>query len=365
MAGAMVVGPTRLQWNDGSQIELLADGAARVLDNGKGLFLDHGFLEADIATQKSGTQFLVRSAQSVTKVIGTHFSLRCEDDATTLRVREGRVVFIAQSGEEQLVTTGGSAVAFSPGRATSTPLLSTPAPSTAAKPTRLLAPSDLVGWWPLDEGSGTVAHDRSGHGHDGQIHGAQWTAHGLQFNGGDDRVDMAPNGALAGVQGENYAICAWFRPALLPATLDRHDARASRDRISMIAGRTGWHIGLYLDDLGQFAMQHHLVGDVPSSAVSAPVAIPEQWYHLVGMVDRIHGETRLMVNGIQTARAAWTPGAVAGEYTADQPWHIGIGEADSPEFRWSTKGLIREVRCYARTLSDVEITRLAEPTSQP
>ncbi|MBN2130392.1 MAG: hypothetical protein JW741_12890, partial [Sedimentisphaerales bacterium] len=33
----------------------------------------------------------------------------------------------------------------------------------------------LVGWWPLDEGSGTTAHDQSGHGNDGTFMGdPQW-----------------------------------------------------------------------------------------------------------------------------------------------------------------------------------------------
>jgi hypothetical protein len=34
--------------------------------------------------------------------------------------------------------------------------------------------SGLVGSWPLNEGTGTVAHDTSGNGHDGTIQGATW-----------------------------------------------------------------------------------------------------------------------------------------------------------------------------------------------
>jgi len=32
----------------------------------------------------------------------------------------------------------------------------------------------LVGYWDFSEGQGTVAHDRSGHGHDGNITRATW-----------------------------------------------------------------------------------------------------------------------------------------------------------------------------------------------
>ena len=35
--------------------------------------------------------------------------------------------------------------------------------------------SGLVGYWPFDEGSGAIAHDRSGHGHDGTLeNGPVW-----------------------------------------------------------------------------------------------------------------------------------------------------------------------------------------------
>jgi hypothetical protein len=36
-------------------------------------------------------------------------------------------------------------------------------------------PTDLIGHWPLDEGTGTTVADASGNGHDGTIYGATWT----------------------------------------------------------------------------------------------------------------------------------------------------------------------------------------------
>ncbi len=54
--------------------------------------------------------------------------------------------------------------------------------------------ASLLGWWPLDEGMGTVAADASGHGNDGTINGgASWVTGlygaALQFNGQDAFVD--------------------------------------------------------------------------------------------------------------------------------------------------------------------------------
>jgi hypothetical protein len=37
------------------------------------------------------------------------------------------------------------------------------------------AQADLIGWWPFDEGFGTIAYDTSGNGHDGTLLGTgEW-----------------------------------------------------------------------------------------------------------------------------------------------------------------------------------------------
>jgi hypothetical protein len=53
--------------------------------------------------------------------------------------------------------------------------------------------ADLIGHWRFDEGSGTVAYDSSGNGHDGTIYGSpSWVSgvggNALEFDGTDDYV---------------------------------------------------------------------------------------------------------------------------------------------------------------------------------
>jgi len=67
------------------------------------------------------------------------------------------------------------------------------APAFAAAPAAILS---------FDECSGTVAHDSSGAGNDGNIYGAAWTSEGhsgcaLQFDGVDDYVEMTDIGLPA------------------------------------------------------------------------------------------------------------------------------------------------------------------------
>ncbi len=63
----------------------------------------------------------------------------------------------------------------------------------------------LVAHWTFDQGSGTVAADSSGNGHDGTIHGATWVtdvapvqggSHALSFDGTDDYVSVPDSDSL-------------------------------------------------------------------------------------------------------------------------------------------------------------------------
>ena len=72
----------------------------------------------------------------------------------------------------------------------------------------------LVGYWNLDEGSGVIAHDTSGGGHNGAVNGAAWTAGkintGLTFNGSSNSV-ITPAIALGGA----FSVSAWVNPSVI------------------------------------------------------------------------------------------------------------------------------------------------------
>src|SRR5690554_1419661 len=49
----------------------------------------------------------------------------------------------------------------------------------------------LIGYWPLNHGSGLTAFDRSGQGRNGTLNGANWGSDGYaQFDGLDDRITL-------------------------------------------------------------------------------------------------------------------------------------------------------------------------------
>jgi hypothetical protein len=288
------------------------------------------------AHQVSGQAFKVVSPHSISTVVGTRFSLRCDATSTTLLVAEGTVSFQALGGAPRLIVAGGQALAGS------------------AQPTS----DGLVGWWPLDEGKGTEARDASGQGHPGRIKGPQWTGPGLHFNGNNEHVVIPAVGRLTTVQDGDYSIAAWYRPDVLPPG----EHPPNRDALAVIAGRSGWTLGLHLTHEGRFFMQHFLADHQPQTADSSAIVVPGRWYHLVGMVSRRLGRTWLAVDGtVVPSPATWTPGSAGNTYVADQPWIIGISTPHDTACRWPAQGIIRDVRLYERVLDGHEVLGLAQP----
>ena len=81
---------------------------------------------------------------------------------------------------------------------------------------KLIAQSEgLVGWWSFDEGSGTIAYDRSGNNNNGTlINGPTWTqgkvGGALSFDGVDDYVVVPHNSTLNITS--SITIMAWIKP---------------------------------------------------------------------------------------------------------------------------------------------------------
>ena len=73
---------------------------------------------------------------------------------------------------------------------------------------------NLIGWWTLDEGVGTTAHDWSGHGNQGILFGPKWVIPGLMGN-----AALNLNAGYVAIQNLSYnstdntevTVCAWIR----------------------------------------------------------------------------------------------------------------------------------------------------------
>jgi hypothetical protein len=117
------------------------------------------------------------------------------------------------------------------------------------------ARAGLVGYWKLDEGSGTIASDSSGNGHDGTIEGdPQWVAgmygQALDFDGTDDYVDIGLGaGDYFSTLNSGLTVAAWINRA----SSSTHDVifGAGRNPVGTAAGdnNNGWKLSITNGDV--------------------------------------------------------------------------------------------------------------------
>jgi len=80
----------------------------------------------------------------------------------------------------------------------------------------LMSSNALLSYWSFDEGSGTIAHDYSGHNLNGAINGATWTTgysgYALNFDGSDDYISLDEHSNKLGFnKTDDYKISAWIK----------------------------------------------------------------------------------------------------------------------------------------------------------
>jgi hypothetical protein len=218
----------------------------------------------------------------------------------------------------------------------------------------------LVGYWPMDEGSGTVAHDRSDNGHDGTLeNGPEWTGESrmgkgaLSFDGTDDRIIVESFDVEGGT---GITLAAWIKPN----SFNSDDARV----ISKAqGGGTGDHYwAMVMSGNGEDDLQFRLRTDV--GAVSK-VTVPDGqeleagvWTHVVVTWDANDPNMRFYKNA-EEIHTAGKPGASVG---IGPDVKIGIGNqsvsagADSMDRPFD--GIMDDVAIWNRGLTQAEIAEL-------
>jgi hypothetical protein len=201
----------------------------------------------------------------------------------------------------------------------------------------------LLGYWKLDEGTGTAARDTSGYGHDGALaNGATWSTDipgtmdfhdpaALSFDGDNDYVDIASTTDIDNLQ--QFTLAAWVKLDSLPA-----------GNMRFITLRNEKAVLRYDDQALDFFVKidgalHHVLADNALSASGA-------WVHVAGTYD---GSTlRAYLNGTEQPGVASVSGVVGAG--------AGIHLSSDGE---TLDGLLDDVRVYSRALAADEIGDLA------
>jgi len=201
----------------------------------------------------------------------------------------------------------------------------------------------LVGWWKLDEGSGTTAADSSGSGDDGTLNGTTlpvWTAGAmnngaLTFDGVDDYVSFSSVPTISGA----FTVSLWvyFNVALGGTQfLWARNVGGSTE----IAPLTN-HSFYFRDDSGASIIYPSITGIIPTNT----------WVLLTFRRDDTN-DVRVFVNGVDRTDATYTK---AGSFTFSRIARRGDGYG-------ALNGLIDDARIYNRALTAADVYTLYTST---
>jgi hypothetical protein len=208
--------------------------------------------------------------------------------------------------------------------------------------------AELVGWWRLDEGSGTVARDSSGNGNNGTLQGnPQWTTGmlggALQFDG-DDYVNCGNQNVLNFGTGD-WTVSAWIKTTQIDKgtifakggdnsggiryTLATHEANANK-------------LTLTVDD-----------NTTKVQALGATVVIDGQWYHVAAM--RQGTTISVYVNGVLDGTTTVSSGYNLSGTSQHDALIGAITAHDTGGLIKYYIGVIDDVRVYSQALTPDEL----------
>jgi hypothetical protein len=198
----------------------------------------------------------------------------------------------------------------------------------------------LVGWWELEDGFGSIAHDSSGYGNDGTLVGEpNWVAGiigagAVDCNGEGDYISISSINALTGnnvtiaawINGDNFQPGGWnFNPIVTQYNLSGQ----------------GYYLYVRGND-NKPALYFNNFEAVSSSPISTG-----QWYYIVGTYDGV--ELKIYVDG--NLKGTSTATGLSG---VEHNCYIGYDAADDYYFN----GTIDDVQIYDRALSDESVLTL-------
>ncbi|MHC4206436.1 MAG: LamG domain-containing protein, partial [Planctomycetota bacterium] len=213
--------------------------------------------------------------------------------------------------------------------------------------------ADLIGYWMLDEGSGTTVSDSSGNGHHGTIEGdPQWvvgrSGKALGLDGVDDFVNIGLGaGDYFSTLNSGFTAAAWINRA----STGTHDVifGAGRNPVGTAAGdnNNGWKLSVNAGDVITFTTLG--IQDYTSS-VGVPTG---EWVHVAVTFSQGGTEAKIYLNGNLEQTIAGSSAA----NPADGLFAIGFGATWALEF---FDGILDEVRVYDHVLTEPEILAAME-----
>ncbi len=215
----------------------------------------------------------------------------------------------------------------------------------------------LVGWWKLDDGTGTSAIDSSGSGNTGTLNnGPGWVdgrkGRAVALDGTNDYISMGTS-ALTSVDNSDKTVSAWIRK-----TANSQKGIVDKDFDSGGSNYGGW--GLWTQSNGKLWWWTHPSKDLLDNG-SQTIALGE-WTHVAITWSNSSQTARFYING--TLNSTQTDNTIVEKASGSADLEIGDLRNHLNGGQFAFDGSIDDVRVYNRALSASEITALYTWTSR-
>lgn len=218
------------------------------------------------------------------------------------------------------------------------------------------ADSNLIAWWKLDEGTGTIASDSSGNNHQGIIHGATWIDNqensSLYFNGASDYVSL-PSLNLS--DADSLSAAVWIYSDLAEVGFIFYNGNYGE--FGLTCGDTSTarhHLNLNPD---------HAIFSVKLSdgkwygVQSSSFMEPNVWHQIVGVWEK-GNSVKVYVDGILNGENNNIADQSLYKPISWYPSSLGIYGQDLLNNTCFFKGLMNNVMIFDKPLTDEEIGTL-------
>jgi len=200
----------------------------------------------------------------------------------------------------------------------------------------------LIGWWPLNEGTGATTADASGNGFTGTLTSTSWTtgniSNALSFNGSSSCVSLGNVSFPA----TNWSVAAWFNTT----------SASAPQFILAQGGGSGLNVAVEINsglqakiNLDGYPIQTLASGSAQIGSTTSITA--NVWNHVVVTWDGL--SMRLYLNGSLKTTDVFPNSATGSGYLP-----MVIGGRVSQNANWFT-GKIQGVRAYNRVLPLAEV----------
>ena len=197
----------------------------------------------------------------------------------------------------------------------------------------------LVGYWPLNEGTGSIAIDQSGNNNNGTWSGTPSSPNSTYYGAGkignyagwfDGNTDYIQAGSASFSANNGHTLSIWINPNTLGVGL------------SIVMSFSLPYIGIYNNNNGVAFVSAYI--NNTQISVSGGSISSKNWYFIVETYDNTN--LKVYVNGILT-------GSISSPGIENNFGNLFIGKHQSGAYFFN--GLINDVRVYNRALSPAEI----------